>query len=110
MTIINANDDDFFVVDGKKVLKDGKKITVGLRMMDGAPVIDPALHRPGPRFAATDTAVIDTAYAGYVADLEGAWRKPSSDAPPAAAVPPAAAARDKAYGAMVDGLTNAWRA
>lgn len=92
-----------------RIVKDRGSVFVPLVLMDGAPAIttvDAALHRPGFRLGA-DTKASDAAYADYVGNLEGAWRKPTTDAPVKAA--PTADARDKAYGEMVSGLSDAWR-
>ncbi|MEJ0076854.1 MAG: hypothetical protein WDO17_15660 [Alphaproteobacteria bacterium] len=77
-----VNDDDFTLIDGRKVLKDGKKITVGLTLVDNSMVEDTgALHRPGTRLStdATATETRSTAYSGYLADLGDAWRHPGGD-------------------------------
>ena len=105
MTLI-ANDDDFIVIDGKRVLRDGKKITVKLPMMDHATVNDAALHRPGPRAAADAKSV--EAFDAYCRDLGDAWRKPDP-APVLTPRSPTNDARENAYGAMVHDLENAWK-
>lgn len=101
-----TTNDDFIEINGKKVLKDGRKITVGIRMMDHATVNDGALHRPGVRTAIGDK-VID-AYGAMIADLGNAWRRPGSTET-TDRTPPPSDTRDKAYASMVRGLESAWK-
>jgi hypothetical protein len=107
MTII-ANDEDFTLIDGRKVLKDGKKITVPLILADHATVTDTgSRHRPGPR-TTTDAKASD-AYAAMVRDLGDAWCHPVEPPPVAERTPPATNAQDRAYTEMVHGLEDAWK-
>jgi hypothetical protein len=96
--------------DGRatRIVADKSKIRVPMIGMDGTPAIttvDAALHRPGFRLEA-DTKASDAAYADYVGNLEGAWRKPTTDAP---AKPAPTAADDRGYSAMCADLESAWR-
>lgn len=106
------DDDDFMIINGKQVLKDGRTLRVGMTFMDNKTVADNAMHRPGHR--TTDAKVNDDArhlaYAGMVHDVSTAWQRPGEAVEIATDKKPPADASDKAYSAMVAGLTDAWRA
>jgi hypothetical protein len=97
----NYNDDDFEIAaNGKKVLKDGRRLTIPLQMRDAArstrrgPVFDamgrtafdPAFFRPGYRFSGApsnrismDAAAVardakEAAYRDHANYLQNAWR------------------------------------
>jgi hypothetical protein len=111
--VTTTNDDDNFITlpDGRKIVRDGGKVTVKMTLMDNATVADAALHRPGYR-TVTDAKISDgrhVAYAGMVHDLATAWRNPAADAEPPPAKP-TGDARDRAHDAMCLDLANAWRA
>jgi hypothetical protein len=96
------DDDDFEVVDGTEVLKNGRSIRVPLFQMDAAVddlqrsvMLDTiererarrfglndsaALHRPGYRFNVSDEArdARAEAHAQYIDTLENAWRAPGA--------------------------------
>jgi hypothetical protein len=103
-----ANDDDnYTIINGKKVLKDGRSIKVPMTLMDNKTVVaDAALYRPGVR-AASDTKVTG-AYSEMVSELNDAWREPL----PEVVIdkkPPATDPRERAYDSMVRGLESAWK-
>jgi hypothetical protein len=109
-TIVN-DDDDFIVINGKKVLKDGRSLRVRLDLMDRDGHQEAALRRPGPRHA-SDAAADErreVAYGGFLADLGRAWEQP--DPPPATAdtKPPITDAREAALAAHDADLTSAWK-
>jgi hypothetical protein len=109
MTPLN-DDDDFMLINGKKVLKDGRSIKVPMTFMDNKTVMaDGALHRPGPRPVADtkSTEAKASAYDAMVHDLSDAWRKPLPEEEKKAL--PTADARESAYDGMVRGVENAWR-
>jgi hypothetical protein len=108
MTTKANDDDDFMIIDGKQVLKDGRKLTVGVRMMDAATITaDAALHRPGVR-ATTDVKVV-AAYGDMIVDLGTAWREPLPEVVTGHEGSRAADAQAAAYNAMVRGLESAWK-
>jgi hypothetical protein len=112
MTIAN-DDDDFTIINGQKVLKDGRTLKVRMTAMDHQTVTDDVrLHQPGFRIT-TDAAAIDrreTAYSDFLADLNNGWRNP----PPVVIAdekkaPVTTDARETAHAEMVRNLENAWR-
>jgi hypothetical protein len=112
MTIAN-DDDDFTIVNGQKVLKDGRTLKVRMTAMDHQTVTDEIrFHRPGAHLT-TDAAAIDrrqSSYDSYLADLNNGWRNP----PPVVIAdekkaPVTTDASEGAYNAMVAGLADAWR-
>ena len=69
----NQDDDDFIIINGRRVLKDGRKIRVPALFMDS---------RPGWRIDDDDDAQDDVrdAHAEYCQWLRGAYRTPVADA------------------------------
>ena len=102
----DQDDDDFIVINGRRVLKDGRKIRVPAQFMDS---------RPGWRIDDDDDAQDDVrdAHAEYVQWLSGAHRAPVADAdydePPSrpASLRDARAAADAAYEERSEWLRNA---
>jgi Phage Terminase len=102
-----SNDDDFEIVNGRKILKDGHKFRVPARLMDSAPkprIADggggtAGLNRPGYRVvsdtkqAAIAAAKRHAAYADYERALCDEYKAHAS--PPAGAYPYTAAAVGK---------------
>jgi hypothetical protein len=101
----NTND-DYEIINGRKILKDGRTYRARMTMMDSAMPHRPSfarvtdgtgdpmgLHRPGWRVPAQDarplvghvvTDAVANARRQYVTDLENAWRTPPNgwSAPP----------------------------
>ena len=89
-TLRREDDDDAFeIIDGKKVLKDGGRLTVKTTMRDSQERITDAagkdghgLHRPGFRLLADDVGPVAKAIARdeYEEEITNAWRNPPTGA------------------------------
>lgn len=112
MSIIENDHDDFTIINGQKVLKDGRTLKVRMTAMDHQTSADDLrFHRPGAHVTADAKAneARQSTYDAYVKDLGEAWRSPDP-APVVVANPtPPKDAGEKAYNAMVAGLENAWK-
>ena len=107
-------DDDAFDENG--VLKDGRTVRVGMRIMDGrnTPVHDgmggTRMHQPGCRYG-SEFAELRRAEArdAYVRQISEEWRGPASQQVDPEPVACRAVARDEPYEAYDEWLRNAWR-